>query len=196
MRATRSDDTVLENVFVPDEHIVRVVPAGAAGIDHLILGIYAWALLNFGNVYYGLAQRIRDLAVESLKAKKSLGVTRTMAYHPMMQYGIAEIQLMLSAVEPQLDAATKAWSAVDQHGPEMAPMIVAAKYNAVEAAWKVADRAMDLSGGFGMFKKSELERLFRDCRAGRFHPANRALTHELIAKMTLGIDLDEQPRWG
>ena len=38
--------------------------------------------------------------------------------------------------------------------------------------------------------------LFRDARAGRFHPANSALTHELMAKMTLGIDPDESPRWG
>lgn len=196
MRATCSEDTVLDNVFVPDKHIARVLPAGAAGIDHFVLGIFAWALLNFGNVYYGLAQRIRDITIESVKAKTSVGVTRTMAYHPTTQYKIAEMQLAMSAVEPQLDAATKAWSAVEQHGPEMAPMIVAAKYNAVETAWKVADTALDLSGGFGMFKKSELERLFRDCRAGRFHPANSALTHELIAKMTLGIDLDEQPRWG
>ena len=196
MRATRSDDTVLDNVFVPDAYIARVVPAGAAGIDQFVLGIFAWALLNFGNIYYGLAQRIRDIAVESVKSKTSLGVTRTMAHHPATQYGIAEIQLAMSAVEPQLDAATQAWSATDEHTPEMAPMIIAAKYNAVETAWKVADKALDLSGGFGMFKKSELERLFRDCRAGRFHPANSALTHEMMAKMTLGVDLDEQPRWG
>jgi alkylation response protein AidB-like acyl-CoA dehydrogenase len=196
MRATCSQDTVFENVFVPDQYVSRVLPAGAAGLDHFVLGIFAWALLNFGNVYYGLAQRIRDIAVESVKSKTSLGVTRTMAHHPTVQYKVAEMQLALSAVEPQLDAATQAWSAVDQHGPEMAAMIVAAKYNAVETAWKVADTAMELSGGFGMFKKSEMERLFRDCRAGRFHPANSSLTHELIAKMTLGIDLDEQPRWG
>src|SRR3990172_4983214 len=50
--------------------------------------------------------------------------------------------------------------------------------------------------GFGMFKKSELDRLFRDARTGRFHPANSALTHELVAKLTLGIDPDETPRWG
>ena len=30
MRATRSDDTVLDGAFVPDEHIARVVPAGPA----------------------------------------------------------------------------------------------------------------------------------------------------------------------
>ena len=33
MRATRSDDTILDGVFVPDRYVVRVVPAGAAGID-------------------------------------------------------------------------------------------------------------------------------------------------------------------
>jgi len=66
----------------------------------------------------------------------------------------------------------------------------------LEAAFRVADRALDLSGGFGMFKKSELERLFRDARAGRFHPANPMLTHEIVGKIALGINLDEQPRWG
>ena len=41
----------------------------------------------------------------------------------------------------------------------------------------------DVSGGFGMFKKSEMERLFRDARCGRFHPANSSLTHELLGKL-------------
>ena len=74
--------------------------------------------------------------------------------------------------------------------------IIATKYRAVEGAWKVVDRALDISGGFGMFKKSELERLFRDARAGRFHPANAALTHEVIGKLALGLNPDEMPRWG
>ena len=60
----------------------------------------------------------------------------------------------------------------------------------------IADKALDLSGGFGMFKKNEMERLFRDARAGRFHPTNAALTREFVAKTALGIDPDAQPRWG
>lgn len=196
MRATKSEDTLLDNVHVPDAHVVRVVPAGAAGVDHFVLGIFAWALLNFGNVYYGLAQRIRDLTVEAVQGKTSLGLSRSMAYHPAVQYGVAEIVLALEAIGPQLDSVTRDWSATDEHGPEFMPRIVAAKYNAVEAAWKIADKAMELSGGFGMFKKSELERLFRDARAGRFHPTNSALTHELLGKLALGIDPDESPRWG
>jgi len=196
MRATQSEDTILDKVFAADRHIARVVPAGAAGMDAFVLGVFAWALVNFGNVYYGLASRMRDVVVGMLPDKTSLGLTRSMAYHPLVQHGVAENELALSAIGPQLEAIAHDWSATDEHGPEFAPRIVAAKYNAVEAAFRVADRCLELSGGFGMFKKSELERLFRDCRAGRFHPVNSALTHELLAKMTLGIDLDEQPRWG
>ena len=33
MRATRSDDTVLDGVFVPDSHIATVVPAGLGGAN-------------------------------------------------------------------------------------------------------------------------------------------------------------------
>ena len=69
MRATRSDDTVLEGAFCPDRYIARVIAPGAAGMDAFVLGIFAWALLNFGNVYYGLALRVRDLIVEHVKSK-------------------------------------------------------------------------------------------------------------------------------
>jgi alkylation response protein AidB-like acyl-CoA dehydrogenase len=195
MRATRSDDTILDGVVVPDRYIARIVPAGAAGVDMFVLGIFAWALLNFGNVYYGLALRVRDLTVQHLKSKTSIALTRSMAYHAEVQHGVAEMVLELEAIGPHLEAIAQDWSEGVQH-PDWPIKIVAAKYHAVEGAFRIVDRAMDLSGGFGMFKKSELERLFRDCRAGRFHPANSALTHELAAKLTLGINPDESPRWG
>jgi alkylation response protein AidB-like acyl-CoA dehydrogenase len=146
MRATRSDDTVLENVFVPDKYVARVVPAGAGGIDAFVLGIFAWALVNFGNVYYGLASRVRDLTVEMVRSKGSLGLTRSMAYHPEVQHGIAEMTMELEAIGPQLEKVAEDWSNGVNH-PDWPIKIVAAKYNAVTAAWRVVDRAMDLSGG-------------------------------------------------
>ena len=39
---------MLEDVFVPDRYIARVVPAGAQGIDPFVLGILAWGLIGFG----------------------------------------------------------------------------------------------------------------------------------------------------
>ena len=56
--------------------------------------------------------------------------------------------------------------------------------------------ALELAGGFGIFRQGPFERLFRDARLGRIHPANSMLTHELAAKLTLGINPDEAPRWG
>jgi alkylation response protein AidB-like acyl-CoA dehydrogenase len=74
--------------------------------------------------------------------------------------------------------------------------IVSAKYHAVENAWRVVDLALEVGGGFGIFRKSGLEQIFRDARLGRIHPANSMFTHELVAKTLLGINPDETPRWG
>ena len=195
MRATRSDDTILEGAFVPDSHIARVVPAGLAGADYFVLSIFAWALMGFGNIYYGLAQRMLELAIEQVKGKTSLGMTRSMAHHPEVQRGVAEMVIGLTAIGAQLESVTQDWSNGVPH-PDWPIKIVATKYNAVETAWKIADRALEVSGGFGMFKKSEMERLFRDARAGRFHPANSALAHELVGKLALGVNPDDPQRWG
>jgi alkylation response protein AidB-like acyl-CoA dehydrogenase len=196
MRATRSDDTLLNGAFVPDKYIGRVVPAGAAGVDHFILAIFAWALLGFGNIYCGLAKRALDLTVESVKAKKSLGISRTMAYHAGVQQGVADMVIDLETIEPMLEKTAQDWSNGVDYGAHWVIKIVATKYKAVEAAWRVVDTAFELAGGFGIFKKNEIERLFRDARLGRIHPANASLTRELVAKTTLGISPDEQPRWG
>jgi alkylation response protein AidB-like acyl-CoA dehydrogenase len=194
MRATRSDDTILKGVFIPDRYVGRVVPAG--GLDPFVGAVFAWALLNFGNIYYGLALRARDLAVEGVGKKTALAVTRTMAYHPEIQHQAAQITLQLEGVGPHLDRITQDWSEGVDHGAWWPAKIVAAKYHAVEAAKRVVDLALDMSGGAGMFKTSELERLYRDARCGGFHPANSALVHEIVGKTTLGVGLDESPRWG
>jgi alkylation response protein AidB-like acyl-CoA dehydrogenase len=195
MRATRSDDTLLEGAFIPDKYIARVVPAGLAGADFFILSIFAWALGGFSNVYYGLSERLVELTIEHVKNKTSIGLTRTMAHHPEVQRGVAEMIVTLEAMRTQVDAMTNDWSNGVQH-PDWPIKIVATKYNVVNGAWKIADQALETSGGFGMFKKSEMERLFRDARCGRFHPANASLTHELIGKLALGVNPDDPQRWG
>jgi alkylation response protein AidB-like acyl-CoA dehydrogenase len=88
------------------------------------------------------------------------------------------------------------WATRVDHGMAWPMKLVAAKHNAVEAAKKVVDLAMAVSGGAGMFKSNELERLYRDVRCGGFHPANSLLVHEIVGKTVLGIGLGEQPRWG
>jgi alkylation response protein AidB-like acyl-CoA dehydrogenase len=196
MRATRSDDTILEGVFVPDRYIGRVVPAGAAGIDRFVLAVFAWALLGFGNIYYGLARRAHAMTLESVKSKRSLALSRSMAYHAEVQHTVAEMTLALDTIEPHLERVATDWSEGVDHGAAWPKEIFSAKHHAVESSWKVVDLALEAAGGFGIFRRSGLEQIFRDARLGRIHPANAMLTHEIVAKTVLGISPDETPRWG
>jgi alkylation response protein AidB-like acyl-CoA dehydrogenase len=187
MRATRSYDTILNGVFIPDRYVARVVPAGT--MDEFVLGALAWGLLGFANVYYGLALRALSLAVDAIRNKTSLGLQRSMAYHPEIQHYVADMKLEIDGLGPHVDRVTEDWSDGVDHGPAWPAVIMSAKYHAVESAKRVVDLAMDVSGGAGMFKQNELERLYRDVRCGGFHPANSALTHEIVGKTTLGVDL-------
>jgi alkylation response protein AidB-like acyl-CoA dehydrogenase len=195
MRATRSDDTILEGAFVPDKYIPRVVPAGLAGADLFVLAIFAWAEPTFANIYVGIAQRAIDLAVASLKRRTSIALGgRALAYHPMLQHAVAEMSLTLDGMTAHVDQVAQDWSSGVDHGGTWPARLVSAKYHCVEGAKRVVDLAMEVSGGTGMFKSNELERLYRDVRCGGFHPANSALVHELVGKTALGI-LGEEPRW-
>lgn len=196
MRATRSDDTILDGAFVPDRYVARVVAPGAAGIDMFVLAIFAWALTGFGNIYYGMARRAFDITLDSVKKKRSLAMSRTMAYHPGVQQAVAEMALALESVEPHLDRIADEWTAGVDHGAMWVAKIFGAKHHAVESSWRVIDLSLELAGGFGVFRRAGLERLFRDARLGRIHPANAMLTHEIVGKLVLGINPDEQPRWG
>jgi alkylation response protein AidB-like acyl-CoA dehydrogenase len=196
MRATRSDDTVLEEAFVPDRYVARVLPAGGAGVDAFVLSVFAWALMGFANIYYGLAKRALDKSISAVRGKQSLAVTRSMAYHPEVQHAIAQMVIELESIGPHLDRIADDWSNGVNYGAEWPAKLFAAKYHAVEGSWRVVDLGLEVAGGMGIFRSAGYERLLRDARLGRIHPANAFLTHEVVAKTALGISLDEQPRWG
>src|SRR5262249_49746909 len=120
----------------------------------------------------------------------------SMAYHALSQDHIAEMAIELEGIEPHLDLVAQQWSEGAPFGALWGPKIVMAKYRAVESCWRIADLALEVAGGFGIFPSSGLERLLRDARLGRLHPANYFITREIVGKAFLGIDLDEQPRWG
>jgi alkylation response protein AidB-like acyl-CoA dehydrogenase len=195
MRATRSDDTILNEVFIPDQYIARSLPTGFAGIDPFVLGIFAWALIGFGNVYYGQAQRVFEMTVAKVQSKKSIALERpSMAYHSGIQHDISEMVLELEGIGPHLDTTAREWSEGKDYGPAWGVKIVATKCHAVESAWRIVDKALDIVGGYGIFPASGFERMLRDARLGRLHPANSYLTREILAKGMLGLDLDAQPR--
>jgi alkylation response protein AidB-like acyl-CoA dehydrogenase len=196
MRATQSHDTILDGAFVPDRYVLRVGKPGFAGADQFIGTLFGRFEAMFANVYVGLAERARDLAIERVKKKTSVAMNRSMAYHPEVQHAIAQIFIEVEGMIAQVDRIADDWTKGVDHGELWPAKLVAAKYRCVEGAFRVADLALDVSGGRGMFRGDELERLYRDSRCGRFHPANSMVVHEVVGKSALGILSDAGPRWG
>jgi alkylation response protein AidB-like acyl-CoA dehydrogenase len=195
MRATQSQDTVLDGLFVPDELVPLVCPAGFAGAGPFQLGIFAWALLGFASTYLGAAKRAFDLTTETMPKRSSIALTNSMAHHPEVQHNVAEMRIAYDAAEALLEKTASDWTNGVEHA-DWPVRLVGARYFVITQSYEIVDRALDLSGGAGAFKRNRLEQLFRDVRMGRFHPGNTLLAHELIGKLCLGLDPDSPLRWG
>jgi len=195
MRATQSQDTILDKAFVPDELCPIVCPAGFAGAGPFHVGIFAWALVGFASVYYGAAKRAFDITVAKMPTRTSVALTNSMAHHPEVQHNVAEMRMSLDAAEALLDKTAADWANGAEY-EDWPVRLVSTRQVVINNAYDVVDRAMDLSGGSGAFRANRLEQIFRDVRMGRFHPGNTLLAHELIGKLCLGLDPDNPLRWG
>lgn len=192
MRASQSYDTILDDVFVPDDQIARILPAGDP-TDPFFGAMSAWAFLQIGAVYLGIADRALELAVQSANSKTSIAIERgTMAHHPEIQHAVAEMYVDLLTAGTLVDATAAAFVA-DPAAPDLPPRTIAAKQVAVDAAKRVVDRAQEVAGGSAIATGTELERLFRDVRCGWFNGMNGHLSTEMIGKGVLGVE--PQPRW-
>ncbi len=90
LRATRSDDTLLDGVLAEPAHVLRVLPAGPPS-DPFVDGILAWAISGIGIVYYGLARRAFNLAVADAGKRGSAALGgKTHAHSPLTQLSVAQ----------------------------------------------------------------------------------------------------------
>jgi alkylation response protein AidB-like acyl-CoA dehydrogenase len=120
---------------------------------------------------------------------------KTMAHNPMIQYIVADMAVELDAITAHVDRIADDWSNGVDHGGLWPAKLVGCKYHCVEGARRIVKGALDVCGGGAIFKTNELERLLRDVTLGPVHPANAALTHEIVGKTYLGL-LGQAPRWG
>jgi alkylation response protein AidB-like acyl-CoA dehydrogenase len=187
VRATRSDDTILEGVVASAPYISRVLPAGPPD-DPFVAGIFGSAIPAIGAVYYGIARRAFDLAIESAKRRTSAALGgKTYAHHPYIQRDVALAAIELESIWALLDRVANDWANGVDHGPLWPAKIVAAKQHAVDGARRVVDLATKIAGASSLYRKNELERLYRDVRSGPFHPPTSDVAHDLIGKSYLGV---------
>jgi acyl-CoA dehydrogenase len=79
----------------------------------------------------------------------------------------------------------------DEPSPEAMNAVFTAKHHATLGAVEVVDRAMELAGGASFYRRSPLERAYRDVRAGKYHPLTPELTLAYAGRLGLGLPGDE-----
>jgi alkylation response protein AidB-like acyl-CoA dehydrogenase len=187
VRATRSDDTILEGAIAEAPRVVRVLPAGPP-VDPFIDGIFGSAIPPIAAVYYGIAKRAFDLAITSARTRTSVALNgKSYAHHPTIQVAVAQAAIELDSIWALLERVAIEWTDGVDHGDKWPAKLLAAKQHAVDGARRVVDLATKVAGASSLLRKNELERLYRDVRSGPFHPPNTDASHDLIGKIYLGV---------
>lgn len=188
MRATASDDLVLDGVFVPEADLLIKRRLGQP--DGRGPANSAWFALTSSAVYLGIAEAARDFAVTFATERKPTALGgRAIRELPAVQWRAADMEMALITARTLLLSAAEAWSALPERRAELAPAIATAKVTAVDNAIRVVDLALRLVGGVGLHKQYPLERYYRDVRAGLSHPPIEDRAREQIGKSVLGLSV-------
>ncbi|UCR88905.1 acyl-CoA dehydrogenase family protein [Mycetocola spongiae] len=185
MRASQSRTTELHGAHAPAEHVVRRLEIGPSA-DPLIFGIFAMFEILLASVYTGIAERALEIAVDTVRTRRSKKTGLRYADDPDIRWQIASAGLILDGILPQLHALAGDVDARAAHGARWFALLSGLKHRAVEAAREVVDHAIRVSGGSSYFSAGELGRLYRDVLAGIFHPSDAESAHSTVAASLLG----------
>lgn len=158
MRGTRSDDVLIDGLFVSDKAVSLKRTAGEWHPVFRIIATIAFPLIYAA--YLGIAESARDIAVGL--ANKRPPNPHTTGLVGRMDTALRAAQLahrwMIETVE--LNAPSEATVNEVMIGRSLVAR------HAIEAV----ELAMEAAGGPSFYRASGLERRFRDIQAARFHP--------------------------
>ena len=185
MRGTASHDVQLDDVFVADAQVVMRQPWGKMGPMLRNALIHAGATMS--SVYYGIAAGARDEAVRVVSGRpRGGGPSRAEDPSVVRLIGLMDYKLK-----------TAWWSlmgALTELGEDYAYPVdeantgtaLLAKRCVVTEAVEVVDLALEAVGGSAYYKRSPLERAYRDVRGGPFHPLPPEKTLQYAGRQALG----------
>lgn len=125
---------------------------------------------------YATAQRCVDVTVEWVRTRETFGVP--LAGHQVVRHQIADAARRTAAARALTREAVLALAA----GQEASMLVAMAKNTAVEACDVAVDRAVQLHGGMGYMRGTEVERHYRDAKILAIGGGANEIMNEIIAK--------------
>ncbi len=186
MRSTASRSSEFKDAFVPESAIVLQRPVSRSG---RVTKVFAKAPFTIGAPYVGIAVAARNFTVEFMKDRQRFPLKHPMSHLPSVYNKVGEMDILIEGARAVM---WKAAGEVDRDDPRSwSRKAVAARMIAIENSVKVVDLALRAVGGSSYFKRLPLERLFRDVRAGLYHPFDSDESLEFLGKSAFGLPLME-----
>jgi acyl-CoA dehydrogenase len=161
------------DVRVPVENLV-----GAEGSGFVqIMQQFQSERLGLAVQAYATAQRCVDLTLEWVRQRETFG--RPLSSRQVVRHRVAEMARQAWVARTTTRAAMAAWYETDNAVLEVSM----AKNTACAACDHVVDEAVQLHGGAGYLRDSEVERHYRDSRILRIGGGTDEIMNEVIAKL-------------
>lgn len=179
-------DVRIDDVFVPDDHVVGEVGGGLrSALGALMLG-----RMGIGAIGVGMAQAAMDFAVDYSSTRKVFG--QELARFQHWQYTFAEHAL---SIESARNLYTKAALRYDQQGQAEVEASMA-KIAGSRLAVDVARDAIQVCGAYGFVRELKetgayypLESIYRDAKIGEIYEGANEVQRWVIARNLFGRQL-------
>ena len=193
MRGTGSHDIAVKDLFVPDDHIVRM--GGEERVQHGTLYRYpiiGFLSLTIAPVATAIARHAIDEVVELAQKKVALTTQKPVRERSVPQHQIAQAEAELRAGRAFMyEAAEEAWDTLERGDPvsmHQRAMIRLGCVHATMASVKATDIAFQLGGGSAVYETSVLQRLSRDVHTIPQHVQLSANNYEPVGRVIFGLD--------
>jgi alkylation response protein AidB-like acyl-CoA dehydrogenase len=136
--------------------------------------------LNIAACALGGAQLAFETAKSHLETRHQFG--RALKENQALQFRLADMATELEAGRLMVRAAA---AALDARDPNATRLCAMAKRYATDAAFEVANQALQLHGGYGYLKDFPLERIVRDLRVHQILEGTNEIMRVIIARELL-----------
>lgn len=168
---------------VPADH--RLGAAGS-GFDAMLQSVLPWFNLGNAAVSVGLSRAAVDAAVAHTSAATLEHLAQSLSALPTIRARVARMSIELATVSAYLTATA---DRLAEPREDTLLHVLGVKAAANDAALSITDAAMRVCGGAAFSKHLQLDRFFRDARAGHVMAPTADVLYDLYGKAVTGQPL-------
>ena len=175
-RGSHTADVIFENCRVPASALL----GGQEGVGFkTAMKSLDHARIHMAAVAVGLCDRIIDEGVRYATDRRQFG--KPIADFQLIQGMLADCAAEAFAARAMVEKASRDKDA----GLRITKESACCKYFATEALGRIADRVLQIHGGYGYIKEYAIERLYRDARLLRIYEGTSQIQQLVIAREML-----------